>query len=180
MKEFLHNGETVKYQEIQDESFLGLLNKAGIVPEEIPDENLWYRVFKYTKDGEKLYAGVIVANAPEAYIEKVYITSKVPDDGFHDLMLDVSGQNAGRDPKMIKSRLSVAAEEAYKEAKKWIRKKYPKDYMAWEFMGYPQNIQNEYNDVVKQSLVHFGYSLETLDLINAPDVDLEYMKNILK
>ena len=50
MKEFLHNGKKVIYQTIQDESFLDLLNNAGIVPEEVPDEDLSYRVFKYTKD----------------------------------------------------------------------------------------------------------------------------------
>ena len=51
MKDFLHNGEKVIYQVLQDESFLDLLNKAGIIPEELPDDNLSYRVFKYVKDG---------------------------------------------------------------------------------------------------------------------------------
>lgn len=180
MKEFVHNGETVKYQEIQDENFLNLLNNAGIIPEEIPDENLNYRVFKYEKDNKKIYACVLVANDPETYVEKVYITYEMPEDGFYNMMLDVTGQLGGAEPKTTRSRLGIAMQEAFERANKWIQKKYPENYMMWSMMGYPENIQNEYNDVVKQALQHFGYSLEMMDMISAPDVDMKYMKNLLK
>ena len=180
MKELLHNGQKVIYQTVQDESFLDLLNKSGIIPEEVPDEDLSYRVFKYTKDDQKRYACVLVANDPETYVEKVYITYEIPEDGFYNMMLDVTGQLGGAEPKTTRSRLSVAYQEAKTRANKWIEKRYPENYMMWSMMGYPENIQNEYNDVVKQALQHFGYSLETLDMINAPDIDMEYMKNLMK
>lgn len=180
MKEFLHNGKKVIYQTVQDESFLDLLNNAGIVPEEVPDEDLSYRVFKYTKDDQKRYACILVANAPDAYVEKVYITYDFPEDGFYNLMLDITGQLGGDDPKMIRSRLSIATEKAEDKAKDWIKEKYPENYMDWFFMGYPEDVQKEYNDMRKLALIHFGYSLETLDQISAPDVDMDYMRDIMK
>ena len=180
MKEFLHNGQKVIYQTVQDESFLDLLNKAGIIPEEVPDEDLSYRVFKYTKDNQKRYACVLVANAPDAYIEKVYITYDFPEDSFYNLMLDITGQLGGDDPKMIRSRLSIATEKAEDKAEDWIKEKYPENYMDWFFTGYPEDVQKEYNNMRKLVLIHFGYNLETLDQISAPDVDMEYMKDILK
>lgn len=141
MKEFLHNGKKVIYQTVQDESFLDLLNNAGIVPEEVPDEDLSYRVFKYTKDDQKRYACVLVANAPDAYVEKVYITYDFPEDGFYNLMLDITGQLGGDDPKMIRSRLSIATEKAEDMAREFIEKRYPDKFKSWFFTGYPEDVQ---------------------------------------
>ena len=180
MKEFIHNGQKVIYQTVQDESFLNLLNKSGIIPEEVPDEDLRYRVFKYTKNEQKRYACVLVANAPDAYIEKIYITYVFPEDGFHNLMLDITGQLDGDKPQIIKSRLSIAIDEAENKAREWIKEKYPENYKNWFFIGYPENVQKEYNVMRKLALNHFGYDFETIDQINAPDVDISYVKNILK
>lgn len=179
MREFLHNGNKVIYQTIQDESFIDLLNKSGIVPEEVLDEDLTYRVFKYTKDDQKRYACVMVAYAPDAYIEKVYITYEFPEDGFYNLMLDITGQLNGDDPKMVRSRLSIAFESATNKANAWIEKKYP-NHMDWFFTEYPEDVQKEFNHMIKLALNSYGYDLETLDKIKSPDVDMEYIKEILK
>ena len=180
MKKFSHNGEEVIYQEIQDQSFLDLLNESGIVPEEIPDDNLRYRVFKYTINNKRRYACVLVANAPDAYIEKIYITFVYPEDGFYNLMLDITGQIDGSEPKMLRSRLSIATEQAENKAKEWIENKYINDHMEWFFNGYPKDVQEEYNQMYNLALNQFGYDLKTLDKINAPDIDMNYMKKILK
>ncbi len=180
MKEFLHNGERVIYQETQDESFLDFLNKSGIIPEEVPDENLRYRVFKYTKDGQKRYACVLVANAPDAYIEKVYITFSYPEDGFYNMMLDITGQIDGEKPEIINSRIKIALKQAEIKAKDWIDKKYPDECINWLLYGYPDEVQKEYDYMKKLALNSFGYYIETLTKISAPDVDMEYMINILK
>lgn len=180
MKEFFHNGEKVIYQEVQDHSFLDLLNESGIIPEEVPDDNLCYRVFKYTKDGENRYACVIVVNALDAYIEKVYITFKFPEDGFYNMMLDITGQIGGDQPIKCRSRLSIAAERADDKAKEWIKKQYPEQEADWFFNGYPEDVQEEYNKIYKQALNFFGYYLEMLDKIYAPDVDMDYTREMLK
>lgn len=180
MKKFSHNREEVIYQEIQDQSFLDLLNESGIVPEEIPDDNLRYRVFKYTINNKRRYACVLVANAPDAYIEKIYITFVYPEDGFYNLMLDITGQIDGSGPKMLRSRLSIATEQAENKAKEWIENKYINDHTEWFFNGYPKDVQEEYNQMYNLALNQFGYDLKTLDKINAPDIDMNYMKKILK
>lgn len=180
MREFLHNGEKVIYQVVQDQSFLDILNKSGIIPEEVPDDNLRYRVFKYTKDGESRYACVLVANAPDAYIEKVYITFKFPEDGFYNMMLDITGQLDGDEPKIRRSRLSIAANQADDQAKELIKEKYPEQEMNWFFSGYPEEVQKEYDQMYKLALNSFGYYLDTLEKISAPDVDMEYMRKVLK
>ena len=180
MKKFSHNGEEVIYQEIQDQSFLDLLNESGIFPEEIPDDNLRYRVFKYTINNKRRYACVLIANAPDAYIEKIYITFAYPEDGFYNLMLDITGQIDGSEPKMLRSRLSIATERAENKAKEWIENKYINDHMEWFFNGYPEDVQEEYNQMYNLALNQFGYDSETLDKINAPDIDMDYMKQTLK
>lgn len=180
MKEFLHNKEKVVYQEIQDQSFLDILNKSGIIPEEVPDDNMNYRVFKYEKNGENRYACVLGANAPDTYIEKVYITFKYPEDGFYNMMLDVAGQLDGEQPKQCRSRLSIAAEQAAKKAQNWAENQYPDREIDWVLTEYQKDIQAEYNEMYKLALNSFGYYLDTLDKISAPDVDLDYMREMLK
>lgn len=175
MKEFLHHGEKVFYQEVIDESFLNLLNKSGIIPEELPDGNLDYRVFQYEKDNQKRYACVIVANAPGAYVEKVYITYKIPCDGFYRLMLDVSSQLNGEKPKKIESRLHAALSQARKQADQYFYEKYPDQKMNFVLFGYGEKIQ-EYNNMIGVMLTKFGYNLQTLEKVSAPDVDIESVK----
>lgn len=180
MREFLHNGERVVYQVLQDESFLDLLNKAGIIPEELPDDNLSYRVFKYVKDGRKKYACVLIANAPDAYIEKVYTTFSYPEDGFYNMMLDITGQLEKEEPVKIRSRLSIAVEQAEKSAEEWIEEKYPDQYANWCFSGYPADIQKEHQNMQKIALSSFGYDIDTLDKISAPDVNMDYIRELFK
>lgn len=178
MREFVHNSERVIYQELEDESFLNLLSENGIIPEELPEENLRYRVFKYYKDGVKRYACVLVANAPDAYIEKVYTTFSYPEDGFWNMMLDITGQIDGEEPEVMRTRLSIAIENAENCAKEWIKKKYPEKEMEWMLLGYPEDIQKEYNNILKTALSGYGYYKGMLDKISAPGVDIEYIKNI--
>lgn len=180
MKEFLHNGEKVIYQEVINKSFLDVLNESGIIPEEVPDENLKYRVFKYAKDGEARYACVLAANSPDDYVEKVYITFKFPEDGFYNMMLDVTGQMSGDEPDVHRSRLSIAAEQAENKANEWIKKQFPDKDLDFFMMDYPEDVQNEFDMMYKLALNSFGYYLDTLDKISAPDVDMDYMRKMLK
>ena len=180
MKEFLHNGEKVIYQEVINKSFLDLLNESGIVPEEVPDENLRYRVFKYAKDGENRYACVLVTESPDDYVEKVYITFKFPEDGFYNMMLDITGQLGGDDPDIPRSRLRIAAEQAENKAHEWVRKKFPDKEIEFCLMDYPEEAQKEFDMMYKLALNSYGYYLDTLDKISAPDVDMDYMRKMLK
>ena len=178
--EFLHNGEKVTYYVMQDESWFDLLDYKGIVPEELPVKDMRYRVLQYNDGGKNVYACIFTPNAPDAYIEEVYITSKIPEDSFNDLMLDVFGQLNGKPPKQRRSRLSIACENADRETKKWIEKQYPDQAVYWMLKGYPEEIQKEYNEEYKLQMQLMGYSLDMLEKIKAVDIDMNYMKEFLK
>ena len=96
------------------------------------------------------------------------------------MMVDVSGQINGEQPTKCRSRLSIAAEQAAKKAQNWVENQYPDREMDWFFTGYPRDIQAEYNEMYKLALNSFGYYMDTLDKISAPDVDLDYMREMLK
>ena len=52
--------------------------------------------------------------------------------------------------------------------------------MDWFFTEYPEDVQKEFNHMIKLALNSYGYDVETLDKIKSPDVDMEYIKEILK
>lgn len=179
MKEYMHNNKTIKYQEVVDQSFLAILAENGVRPRELPVPDFRYRVFAYNTNGNHKYAAVIVANAPDAYIEKVFIMDSIPEDGFWSMMQDVSSQNSGAEPEKIKSRLSTAIKEAENSAYEFIQNKYRDQAAGWMLMGYPAEIQDEIREMQKLYLNQYGYHLWVLDHIDVNDVDLEYVKNIL-
>lgn len=179
-KEYTHNNKIVKYDTIINDTFLNILTKNGIRPTELPDSDLQYRVFSYTINGNHHYATVIGTNVPDEYIEKVFITDEIPVDGFRNMIEDVDAQNYGSTPKKVKSRLSLVADKARKMAEEFVVSKYPMHEFEWTFQGYPTEIENEIRKMEKLYYQRYGYYKEMLDRIDAPDVNLEYVKGILK
>lgn len=181
MKMYEHNGEKVIFQTVSGQLFLDGLYDAGIVPEEVPDEDLRYRVFKYEEDGKKVYAAVLIANAPDTYLEKVYITEKVPEDGFWNLIKDVDAQRKGESPKKIPSRLKTAIDKAEEDAEEWIRTNYPEKAGELIFMTeYPDKIAREKKKIWKMRLSEYGYDLDVLKKIKVTDVDMDFVRELLK
>ena len=184
MKEFLHNGERVVYQQTLGVSFLSLLNDKGIIPEELPIEDMSYRVFKYEIDGVKRYACVMKLISQDEYSENVYITWTVPEDGFYNMMMDVLLQEEGKEPQPIRSRLSVAIELAEKEAHEWIAQKYSnEERMGWivtGIVGYPEEVQKDFDFTFKLYMNKYGYNSSILSGINVPRFNLERIKRILE
>lgn len=174
---YTHNGEEVIYQQI-DVDFLWLLNKNGIIPQELPDPDLNYRVFKYEKDGRVRYACVLNTVGEEPS-QKVFITYSVPEDGFYKLMLDVQGQIDHGDPARIESRLHIAVAKAEREVSKGIDEKYPDKQFEFMLNGYPADVQKEYDFQFKISMADYGYYSKTLDQIEAPDVDKDSLRKLL-
>ena len=174
MAEYIHNDEKVIYQTVQDQSFIDALNAEGIKPEELPDPEMSYRVFKYSKNGQKRYAIVQEAIGADTYAEKVFITFAVPEDSWKELMLDIIGQIEGEEPKQIESRLNKAIIEAEKAADEWITKRYGAAEI-WE-----NKHKQERDSMFKLFLSGNGYNYAMLNKISAPDTDIEYLKQILK
>lgn len=180
MNEYLHNGEKVIYQITVDDPFLGVLNRNGITPEELPDENFDYRVFKYSLDGQKRYACVINTNAPDATVEKVFTTFVYPEDGFYNLMVDVNRQRNGEEPQKIKSRFAVAWEKAENLANEYIKNKYPDKAVEFMMNGYPEDVQKDHDITFKMFMAKYGYDDRIIESLNIPDSDIEFAKTKLK
>lgn len=180
MKRLIHNNKEIKFQE-GNKSFLDTLNKNGITPQELPDPDFRYRVFKYEIDGAVKYACVIVVNDPEDYIERIFITDSIPEDGFYNMMLDCIGQLGGEKPTKIKSRLKVALEESSNRVQKWTEEKYPDQAFTWMVAGeYPEEIKKARMDYQQLVLCSMGYTAEIVEGLSAPDVNMDYVKSILK
>ena len=71
-------------------------------------------------------------------------------------------------------------EQGEKRAEEWIEEKYPDQYANWCFSGYPADIQKEHQNMQKIALSSFGYDIDTLDKISAPDVNMDYIRELLK
>ncbi len=181
MKMYEHNGEKVIFQTVSDQLFLDGLYDAGIVPEEVSEGDLRYRVFKYGKDGKVTYAVVLATNATDTYLEKVYITEKVPEDGFWHLVEDVDAQREGEEPKKIPSRLKLAIDKAEEDAEEWIRANYPEKTGELLFMTeYPDEVAGEKKKIWKMRLSEYGYDLDVLKKIKVTDVDMDFVRELLK
>ena len=179
MREYTHNNVRVTYQMVED-GFINALNANGMYPEELPIDDFRYRVFKYTYDGSIRYAAVIQTIAPDACLEKVYITTSIPEDGFYEMMLDIEGQKDGDEPQKIKSRLSIAISKAEESADNWVKEQFPDEWKNCFFTGYTEKLQKEYDTAFGIALNSFGYDINMLDKINAPDIDKEDLKKKLK
>ena len=178
MKNYSHNGNTVSYDMVDD--FLGTLNRQGIYPEELPMLEEGCRVYKYPQNGASQYAAVITREVPEdGYCDEVYITESYPDDGFGNLVADVNNQRNGGEPHQVVSRLKVLLNVVEDMAADEIRKKYDVDLSAWMMQSYPESVKRAYIDHCKDIMYRYGYNLEILDKISAPEKDKEYAREIL-
>lgn len=181
MQEYTHNGERVIFQQAVDECFIDFLNGKGIVPEELPDDDFTYCVFKYTLDGKLRYAAVQKPITMDAYVENIYITFAIPEDGWLNLIKDVEGQQRGEEPKKMQSRLSLAYEYVERRAREILSEKYPDaDHFELALYGYPKVYEKEYLKTIKYLLLDIGYTEENIMKVQANDVDKDYLKKIFE
>lgn len=155
-KEFKHNGETVLFQHIDEDTFANVLKSKNVEAIELPDKDLSYTVYRYSVNESKKYACTI--REVDGMSEKVFITNFIPEDGWHALMLDVIGQVRGEEPRKMETRESIAYRQAKKIATDAINEKYPNNAMEWTLMGYPEEIQNEFNMILETHMWKYGYT----------------------
>lgn len=176
MYTFMHNGKEVRFQEFKNARFLSILNDMAIIPSELPELSMSYRVFKYRHNGVDTYACVVGDLTFGS--ESVYITESYPDDGFWNLMVDVMGQLKGDKPEEARSRLGMVLDEAVNGALKSINELHKEK--KYTFLSMPNDIMDECVKMIKNTLVMYGYDLQTIDMISAPDVDMEKVRRILQ
>lgn len=182
MEKYFHNGIEVTYQ-IVSGKFLNQLHENGIRPIELPEEDLSYRVLRYTSQDKKYYA-VIVPFQSDGYAEKVFITDQVPEDGFKNLINDVIEQADGGSPAQIRSRFSIAYEKARTKADMYLNfyssnEAYGKiDQLLGVDIG--SDSTKSRNQFLKIELESCGYTKEIIDMIEISDVDMSEIRKIFE
>ena len=112
MDKYIHYGVDVTYQQLVDKSFRDDLKKAGIPYTDLPI--LENDVLTYEYDGKRRYAVIELGNAPDAYIENVYITTEIPlDMDWEALLRDCHGQRCKEEPMPLKTKARIICEKAY-------------------------------------------------------------------
>lgn len=162
IKEFNHYGVIVLRQVIGSR-FKDTLEQKGVDYIALPfidDE-----VYRYTYDGKRKYAYITHSNAPEEYIEHVYITTEIPEDmNWKNIELDYLGQATGEKPMKIQTRAKVLYDAA-----KDIVKKNTKESDKNIFFNFFDNKIDEKE--LNYALISLGTNLEELRAMDHHDVD---------
>lgn len=163
MEKFNHNGVEVLCQWIPYYEFIENLNQHGIKPVELPDMPVNYIVMRYELDGITKYAVVGKAR------DQVLLTTKVPEDGWYNLIKDCNNQANGEKPAKMRSRFSIALEKSEDRAYSWINKKIPnaKEYpWAMSISGYTKEAQDEFIAQVHFSMEgEYGYNKDYIEQV---------------
>ena len=169
MKKFIHYGKEVIYQQLNDATFRDALDKEGISYIELPlIEN---DVLMYEKNGIEKYACIVKGNAPDVYIENVYITTQIPLDlSWENLLLDCLGQTHGEEPMRLKTKAKMICEKSIsmvleenvgREKEFWTEKKVdPREF--------------------RLALCTLGYSIERILEMDHYDVSSEFLEEMSK
>lgn len=106
-----HYGEEVIVQELLH-NYEYELEKNGIKYTYLPIVE--HRVIKYTYNNQTKYALKEVVTAPDEYIERIYITKKIPEDmSWENLMRDYKNQSWRKEkPMQIKTLARVLYDKA--------------------------------------------------------------------
>lgn len=174
MEIYTHLNHNVIFQYINDEDgdFLDILSRKGVIPFEIPVDDMSYRVFKYEYNGAVRYAAEKKG--------RVYITDIIPDDGFSAMMQDINAQIDGHEAQnKCMSRLAIACRIAEDEARRAVYKKYPDALTDFMMYGVNGKFKNEYNIEFAINMAGFGYNKNNIFKVDAPDVDKEELSKIL-
>lgn len=167
MEKYTHYGKEVIYQQLENQSFKSALRDAGISWIELP--LLDSDVVAYTKDGTTKFACIVKGNAPEVYLEDVYLTESIPlDMSWNGLVLDCQAQRAGEQPAELKTKAKAVCEKAEEMA----LQKAETDSL----FSMPQIDPL----VFKTALISLGYAPEDILEMDHHDIDEEFLEKMVK
>lgn len=170
---YTHYGINVVRQ-ILDSPFIITLMQNNVKFIELP--LIEHQVLKYETNGIKKYALIQPLNIPDDYLEAVYITTAVPDDGnWTSLIYDIDAQhNDGAEPAQMPSRLKFCTNVASENAFKTLSDKYP----AKNFGELPEIPENEFLSETVIELARLGWTKDDLLCADSHDVNQEYLEKI--
>ncbi len=165
MDKYIHYGVDVTYQQLVDKSFRDDLKKAGIPYTDLPI--LENDVLTYEYDGKRRYAVIELGNAPDAYIENVYITTEIPlDMDWEALLRDCHGQRCKEEPMPLKTKARIICEKAYDIA---LPETTPENVFSAVL---PEADPREF----KYALISLGYSADDILEMDHHDISDDFIK----
>ena len=158
MKNYLHYGVNVYLRFVREGNFINILQKNQIEYFELPyiEKMKTEKIIAYEGKGtnKRMFAIIVPYGSPEKSGEKVYITPEVPIDGnWNKLISDVDAQRRGSIPMEVESRLH-------------------------RVLDILLEAESDFSHL-RIGLNAYGYDINTLDQINAPDVDQDFLKKIM-
>lgn len=171
MKSYKHHGVEVIRQVIGT-PFVRTLRNHSVDFVELPI--LEHHVLMYTSDRRK-FALIVPQIQPDDYAETVYITSEVPIDGWEALRTDVEGQNEGKEPKPLQSRLKLFLDRAIDAAINRLTEDYPSENI-FPTADIPEK---ELLLEVRYEMAYLGWCLEDMRQADSHDVDKEFLRKLI-
>lgn len=177
MENLKHNEEEVLRQVVPWYDFMENLNNHGIKPVELPIEVPGYVIIRYELDNIVKYVAVGKQR------DEVFLTTKVPEDGWENLIKDCHNQLNGEKPEKTKSRFSIALAKAEERAYNRVEEKVPNakpDIWIMDISGYTKEAQDEF---IRQ--VHFamegiyGYNKDYVEQIQLTPEEKKVIAKIL-
>ena len=159
MKNYSHYGVKVYLRFVREGNFIDILQKNQIDYFELPyiEKMKKEKIIAYEGKGtnKRMFAIIVPYGSPEKSGEKVYITTEVPIDGnWNKLISDVDAQRRGSTPMEVESRLHKVLDILLEDESDFSR--------------------------LRIGLNAYGYDINTLDQINAHDVDQDFLKKIMQ
>ena len=175
MNNYLHYGVNVYLRFVREEKFINILKKNQIKYFELPyiEKMKAEKIIVYKDKGtsKRIFAAIVPCGSPEKPSEKVYITTEVPIDGsWNKLISDVDAQIEGSTPMKVESRLHKVLDILLEEIS---NKKYD-PYVDVMSPAAPDFTH------LRIGLNAYGYDIDTLDQVNAYDVDQDFLKKIMQ
>ncbi|MGJ0961645.1 hypothetical protein ACR75P_08165 [Faecalicoccus pleomorphus] len=172
-----HNGVEVLCQYVPYYEFIENLNQNGIKPTELPVMPVNYIVMSYDLDSITKYAVVGKAR------DQVFLTTKVPEDGWDSLIKDCNNQASGGKPSKMRSRFSIALEKAEERAYSWVEEKVPNakpNVWTMDISGYSKEAQDKFINKVHFSMEgEYGYNKDYIEQIQLTPREKEIINKIL-
>lgn len=175
MKNYLHYGVIVYLRFVREESFINILQKNQIKYFELPyiERMKAEKIIVYKDKGtnKRIFAAIVPCGLPEKPSEKVYITTEVPIDGnWNKLISDVDAQRKGGTPMKVESRLHRVLDILLEDM---ANDKYN------SFVDAMSPAEPDFSHL-RIGLNAYGYNIDTLDQVNAHDVDQVFLKRIMQ
>lgn len=175
MKNYLHYGINIYLRFLRGDSFINVLQKNQIKYFELPYiERMKAEkiiVYKDKRTNRRIFAAIVPCGSPEKPSEKVYITTEVPIDGnWNKLISDVDAQRKGSTPMKIESRLHMVLDILLEDI---ANDKYD------PFVDVMSPAEPDFTHL-RVGLNAYGYDIDTLDQVNAHDVDQVFLKKIMQ